>query len=129
MTLQEIFDKVATHLLKQGCQALMPSEDSFYPRCCYRDERGNKCAVGCLIKDEFFDWEFNTHPTQATRVMEALAQSLQLEDGLDGEMIVFLVELQQIHDKAPPVTWPARLTQFAEQHNLNTNALPLTGSR
>lgn len=50
MTEQEIFDKVAEHLQKQGHRAL--NEDGV---CVYRGKNGTKCAVGALIPDELYD--------------------------------------------------------------------------
>ena len=48
--LQELFDKIATHLLTQGAR----SENSL-GKCLYRGEFGRKCAVGCLISDEEYE--------------------------------------------------------------------------
>ncbi len=47
MTKQEIFDKVATHLLTQNEKAL-----NSVGGCVYRTDKGLKCAVGCLIPVE-----------------------------------------------------------------------------
>lgn len=52
MNHQEVFTKVATHLLKQGRRALFAEKNGFRS-CAYRGDNGTKCAVGCLIKDEF----------------------------------------------------------------------------
>jgi hypothetical protein len=46
MTDQEIFDKVALHLLTQG----RPARES--GSCKYRTPGGRKCAIGCLIEDD-----------------------------------------------------------------------------
>ena len=46
MKKQEVFNKVAAHLLAQGKPALK-GED-----CVYRSKDGLKCAIGCLIPDE-----------------------------------------------------------------------------
>lgn len=41
---QAVFDKAAQHCIKQGVRAV--SKDGV---CLYRDKRGRKCAVGCLL--------------------------------------------------------------------------------
>lgn len=53
MTAQEIFNKVALHLVTQNVKAI-----DIYGACKYLDRRaGRKCAIGCLIPDG--------HPAQA----------------------------------------------------------------
>lgn len=47
MTKQEIFDTVVAHLRKQGRRAA-----NLEGGCMYRAPNGDKCAVGCLIKDD-----------------------------------------------------------------------------
>jgi hypothetical protein len=59
---QEIFDKVATHLITQGKQSLRDDgewEDKF---CAYRGPDGTMCAAGCLIPDEEYNEDFETNP-------------------------------------------------------------------
>ena len=46
---QDVFDRVATHLLTQKRR----STNQSIPL--YRDDRGNKCAIGCLIDDEHYN--------------------------------------------------------------------------
>ena len=48
MNTQQIFDKVATHLLTQNARSA--AEGS----CLYRSPSGLKCAVGCLISDSVY---------------------------------------------------------------------------
>ena len=55
MNLQEIFDKVTEHLYKQGGPAKEQSS------CQYLASGGKKCAVGCLIKSEFYDESLESH--------------------------------------------------------------------
>ena len=51
MTLQEMFDTMAAHLLKQGERSVSPINPQ---QCRYRGDHGLKCAVGALIKDKFY---------------------------------------------------------------------------
>jgi hypothetical protein len=46
MNQQEIFNKVARHLARQGRKATDKNGE-----CSYRGKGGLKCAVGCLIRD------------------------------------------------------------------------------
>ena len=41
---QEVFDRVARHLLKQNAKATSPRGG-----CSYRTKEGLSCAVGCLL--------------------------------------------------------------------------------
>lgn len=50
---QQLFDYVAEHLLTQGVQA-----SDQYGTCCYRDDSGKSCAVGCLIPNALYNEEF-----------------------------------------------------------------------
>jgi hypothetical protein len=60
MNAQELFNKVATHLQTQR----VPSEkqdDTGAFVCAYRDDKGNKCAFGCLIPDEGYNETLEGH--------------------------------------------------------------------
>jgi len=46
-TAQEVFDQVAKHLLTQKERCVDESG-----RCSYRNNKGLKCAAGCLINDD-----------------------------------------------------------------------------
>ena len=46
-SLQEVFDRVASHLLTQSARSLLPDGSG----CAYRGANGRMCAVGCLIAD------------------------------------------------------------------------------
>jgi len=68
-TQQEIFDTVATHLLKQNDKSL----DS-YGECRYRAEDGNMCAVGCLIDTKHYTSGFEGYLADDNRVAIATTQ-------------------------------------------------------
>ena len=113
MNRQEVFTKVATHLLNQ-----MEVSESHPGACAYRGENGTMCAVGCLIKDEFMKSEFNGSGVTDSRVLNALNLSgIKLEYtpgecGGDGD-IHFLIKLQDIHDLHDPNVWNKQLENFA----------------
>ena len=110
-TKQQTFDTVKKHLLEQQKKALNTING-----CCYRAPDGSKCAVGCLIPDEFYSpdlegysiWIRNYNATKGpTHLM------IQL-----GHDLVLLRDLQQCHDSYNVTEWPTRLNAIAAKHNL-----------
>jgi hypothetical protein len=96
MNQQEIFDKVATHLITQGVQALTIADvgrASPSPVCAYRGDNGTMCAAGCLIPDEEYKTEFEGLPW-GRRLAEAIPSLASLTDK-DHDLIV---SLQNVHD-------------------------------
>jgi hypothetical protein len=120
MTRQEVFDIVATHLIKQG------KESRIGGGCAYRGEGGLKCALGVLIKDEFYREIWNGDGL-GPDVFEALESSgvvpmeLTGDDDTrsDGE---FLEGLQSIHDDIPSHCWFESLLAFADMTGLDETA-------
>ena len=49
MLIQEIFDTIAVHLLKQGVRSV-----NSYGVCLYRGPNGLRCAISALIPDELY---------------------------------------------------------------------------
>lgn len=115
ITTQEIFDKVATHLLTQGCRSV--DENG---RCMYR--MGSlRCAVGCLIEDPYYRPELETKISTNVGVIIALTFSLgrsllQAEERL-------LNRLQILHDGAKPKDWKRGLLDTAAVFDLKTDAI------
>ena len=100
MTDLEIFDFVAAHLLRQGRRSM-----NGHGTCVFRGRRGASCAVGCLIKDEFYTPELDgdVYATRAA-VAASLGQELTRSTGR------VLVALAHIHDAAQrPADWPVAL--------------------
>lgn len=101
---QELFNTVVRHLHKQGRPAM-----AFYPiavltneptnqfGCAYRGDNGNMCAVGCLIKDEFYRKELEGESLSHNEDVQAMvAQSIG--DELSEANIDLLGDLQVAHD-------------------------------
>jgi len=110
MNRQEIFDTVAKHLLTQKVKSKAAI-------CLYRGPNGTKCAIGALIKDEFYDIEMECLGGLLVNssAQWALKQSgVRFSDGLWS----FLSQLQEIHDEHEPETWKDELDQFAKKHSL-----------
>lgn len=127
MKRQEVFDKVAAHLLTQKARAVYSSKIlSISNRCSYRAENGLKCAIGALIPDYLYDERIEgcglgnimdgAHDEQE-QVLADIIASLELTDEL-----TFLLDLQNLHDSDLPDAvkqWPERLLDFALDWDLD----------
>lgn len=123
MTNQELFVKVARHLLTQKTQARIGEA------CAYRV--GTKsCAVGCLILDEYYDPKFEgigiggicvidnewitTEPFENYKL---LATALN-KSGVPTSSRALLRTLQSTHDCVLPSNWRSELLRVAAWYNL-----------
>lgn len=121
---QQIFDKVATHLLTQNERSVDIDGD-----CQYRDPQGRSCAVGCLIPDEFYNPAFEG--AQVSSAMKYGRKNSLLANALEGAgidvgnptTIKLLAELQHMHDNDSPYGWPEDLRDIAMKFGLSTEAL------
>ena len=104
-TTLEVFNKVSEHLLAQNEQSLDASGG-----CVYRNEVGLKCAIGCLIKDEFYSesWEYFMVGMKGP-VANALEKSGVL---LTSEILDLLSRLQKLHDHKEPESWKEELEKI-----------------
>lgn len=136
MTNQEIFDKVSKHLLEQA----MPAFDPITNGCRYRGANGTKCAVGCLIKDEFYSPDLENNRVGHPRVTRAVGASLN--EVITAETEALLSALQRVHDRATSTVhrnryrnragnlsptkikaaWKEDLQEVAQQHGLEMNS-------
>jgi hypothetical protein len=121
LTLQQVFDKAATHLLKQGerSEGYLDIDESELV-CMYRGPEGRMCAVGALISDEAYSTALEGKRTSSEHVRAALKESGCPVDPTAGGLYV---RLQQIHDAAPESEWKTRLAARAREFNLNTDAI------
>ena len=98
-TIQEVFDHVAGHLIKQGRQSKIGSYE--YDGCSYRGIGGTSCAVGCLIPDNEYKFEFEG--MSFTEIAEheyvpTLNKLLEDANGDADNLMSMLTELQIFHD-------------------------------
>lgn len=119
MTLQQIFNHVANHLLVQN----KTSQQRRTGYCRYRGAGGTMCAVGCLIDDAYYthDLEGRTaiHPDVLAAVRESIGSPLpKRADDL-------LMHLQHVHDVHSVADWPDMLRDTAKTYNLSTEGTPL----
>lgn len=98
---QELFDKVVNHLIDQGGPSIAYEPDYTFPAaiCKYRGGDGRSCAIGCLIKDEFYKEEFEGNLfTEMLHIKSAVEKSVG--EILSSRTVELLRSLQIAHDKA-----------------------------
>ena len=131
-TLQEVFDVVAEHLLKQGVQSRIETVDGLgnqdYVGCAYRSECGTlKCAVGVLIPEEKYTKKLEG--TGVGHVLRCLDSWGVVEK--DAVMHSLLTSLQKVHDESETMgfeNWEKALIYVAKKHKLNTNKIKQNGN-
>jgi len=113
MNAQEIFDKVAAHLLAQGIRSNMRCDG--VTQCLYRGPAGTCCAVGVLIEDDLAD----TGDRLGLSVW-ALANRADSPQWM-RDHVLLLKSLQCVHDVQPPNRWAIALRIVAGEHELEVN--------
>ena len=112
--LQEIFDKVRDHLLRQNAKAVKYTEGG--GTCAYRGSNGTKCAAGVLIPDDLYHPRF-----EGKNVGELIDSEPELAESLgwDDERVATLVsDLQGVHDNSEVAAWNHGLAYAAKRHGL-----------
>lgn len=110
MTTQELFDRVANHLLTQNARAILDDI------CFYRSDDGLKCAVGCLIDDQHYCIGLEKKPFRNRLVFKAVEGSIGRK--LEDEEIALLERLQWMHDCEDVEDWPDGLRRIATDFDL-----------
>lgn len=129
---QEVFDKVTTHLLTQmQTSRSRAASVGVNPGCAYRGDGGLKCAIGGLILDEHYSLNLERKTILDLPVIDAVEKSLGcsirrretavLDLLSDKGDVVFLLNLQQVHDKNPPGAWFEVLEKQARDFGLKFN--------
>lgn len=121
--MQQVFDKVAKHLLTQNARSVRKTPDEDYcdageDQCAYRGDDGKMCAVGCLISDEeytpYFEGMFVFYV-----VMNLHQWSHDSDIPYDVRArIALLTRLQFIHDSIAPALWSSCLAACANKFGL-----------
>jgi len=106
-TLQEIFDKIAIHLIKQNKQSYCDKTSN----CAYRGDNGLMCAAGILIPDDEYKPEFERQTWH----------NLTKEGIVENKFSSEIRKLQIIHDNSHHSIWYDELIKFAKNHNLQIN--------
>jgi hypothetical protein len=109
LTAQQIFNKVAMHLAKQGKKAM--SRTGF---CRNYTEEGLRCAVGCLMPIRHYKRNKNDWGGSPYAVMGALAKyGVNYDKQSD-----LLNELQNVHDMDKVSRWGQKLRGLAKKQKL-----------
>ena len=122
MNQQEIFDKVATHLIAQGKQSL-GARPVFIgdAGCAYRGADGTMCAAGCLIPDDEYRPEFETIP------WVGIAKDVPSFANAPFEVHNLIDSLQLVHDDEnyweTPETLKDALRVVANLYDLSSDVL------
>lgn len=117
MDIQEIFNTVVRHLHKQGKPskgkhliARFNGDPLEQTVCAYRGSDGGMCAVGCLIKNEFYNVKLEGESSTNMEVQAMVESSLGIE--LTEPMVDLLRDLQECHDSWEAVTEDANKDTF-----------------
>jgi hypothetical protein len=116
MNTLQVFNKVEDHLLSQGERSV-----KYLEVCVYRGEYGMSCAIGCLIKDEFYHeglegiamWADEKEHERQMLLEEALIKS-----GIDLKPATtyMLSDLQYLHDEKKPQDWEQELQKLRAKY-------------
>ena len=104
---QEAFNVMVKHLRDQG--ALSTSEGG---GCAYRGQKGLKCAIGVLIKDEFYDKGIEGSCSSSV-FLEALEKS-----GWVDVQNSMLHSTQLVHDLQDIHYWEIGFSKVADKYGL-----------
>jgi hypothetical protein len=106
LTDRDIFNKITLQLVKQGKPAFQTQMDwdtedyitDIYS-CAYSNNDGDKCAVGQIINEDWYDQDFEGQPCTSVSVLKAVSFSNE-NWNMTVNSILMLQLLQAIHDKA-----------------------------
>ncbi len=118
MNMLEVFNKVEAHLLAQGVRSIRKS--LIQDMCAYRGAGGLRCAVGCLIKDEFYSRSLEGIPMwddEKEEDRQMLLEEALIKSGIDLKpattyMPYMLSDLQYLHDRKKPQDWEQELQKL-----------------
>lgn len=97
MRLEQISEKIRDHLTNQKEQSRNGGS------CAYRSHTGARCAVGCLVNDDFYSWVLEGLSVRRPAVLNAVCASLGIEyvtaAPQDKRLLMdMLIQWQKYHD-------------------------------
>lgn len=110
MTTREILERVRNHLLTQNKKSVEHNDPL---ECRYRTKDGLSCAVGCLIKNEFYSPSLEGKGIGNFAVV--LTVECSLETKLTEEQLNILWKLQRLHDSADVECWKSELDEIEKE--------------
>ena len=105
----QIVKFVRDKLLAQGCKSM----DEGGHNCRYRGVEGNKCAIGYLIKDEYYKEKLEGRLVEDSLVTEAVEKSLGVE--LTEHGVDILKRVQTLHDSYLVREWEEGFEEIIRQ--------------
>jgi len=114
MSLRVIFNKVEKHLLKQNAKSIDSNDE-----CQYRTDDGLKCAVGCLMSDAVYQYEFEGESVRNESVAEALTPIVGVNEEKREIKLGLLYQMQLVHDDSPVEAWKHDLAQLKLDFNIS----------
>lgn len=92
----EVSETIRDHLTKQNAQAFANGD------CLYKSHDGKMCAVGCLIKPEYYNEKFEGRGVSDADIIEAVTNSVGLvvdRNAIDDLAYGMLSGWQAYHDE------------------------------
>lgn len=122
LLMQQIFDRVANHLLIQNKRSLEEANTTDdFGQCAYRSYDGLKCAIGCLIADE--DYTERMEGKTVYSLLQIFRHLLSITAlDIEDPCLDMLEGLQHIHDQCPVADWPTLLESTAIRFSLTIPA-------
>lgn len=122
-SLLDLFDFIATHLIKQGKPAMDGEEGDDTVICAYLSPTGLKCAIGAIIPKTRYLEDFEGFLIEELLLFEDVLKETTLSALMTGEDDILsdlLSDLQDIHDGHPhadskelvPAYWKAELEKL-----------------
>jgi hypothetical protein len=133
---QEMFDKIAAGIIKQGKPATRTDSDGF-TYCVYNNGDGLRCAIGQLLEGKALEVAADVLGNLQL-LGSALKINKVLPEFLNEENRSFLHKLQRAHDSAERSmrnegtpfldSWRVHMRIVAVEHNLDQSALDASSS-
>ena len=124
LTKQETFDKMVTHMLGMTEKSTLGPDNIV---CAYRGMNNAKCAVGCLIDDEYYSVKIEHHSISRiddtpTSLLVALSSSGI--DTADEDILRLMSSVQLVHDDSDIADWQLNLTHLASLEGIKMPEVP-----
>lgn len=105
MTLREVFDVAALHMLAQGERSHKWDKKLQRMRCKYRGPGGLMCPAGALISDTHYRPQLEGKLACASPAVNAAL----VNSGVPESALLLVSDLQNIHDAIPTDEWLTQL--------------------
>ena len=116
MNKQLIYNDVRKHLLKQNEKSM--NKDG--TECYYKNSKGLRCAIGCLIPSKNYSSDLEGRPVVSEAILNVIHPKYEVELSLifSDDNASFLCALQAIHDVDRTNEWEAKLNELATKWSL-----------